>query len=646
AIAADLAGGVNVVSLKTGTQLYHYQTGGYVTASPAVSDNDILVSSSDGFLYDFAPGGGNETTLPKTVITSPADSSTVANPNGSLTVTGTASDGLGVGGVGVAIEESGPTGQWWDAATSSWVSGPVDNPATVSATGSKSTTWTFSYPVPRAGSTFEVAAYTTSTGGQSDIKGSHSGFDVQASTSGPMVTAASGFAVPGMTVDLSGSGFTASETVSATMLGAIVGTATTTGTGTFSGLVVKVPPSELPGVTAVVVSDTSGKSSSVGIDVTNDWLGFAHDTQHTGFEGNDSALFNLVHPGGNIFMNESWHYNVGHPIETSPAIYDGVLYIADTAGHLYAFDSHNGVLLWTWTSPNGVAIDGSPYVDTERNQIIVGSSDGVVYAVADAGSKKGTTLWSKSVGSKIYSPIELLGTVYVTAADGHVVAINASSGNQRWNVPLGSPVSSAPVLDPAGDATSTGALVIGETSGTVVALNPATGAQLWAPVTLSGGSITASGSIFGGVIYIGAGNDVYALSEATGAQSWVQTLGGAVNCTGAITNSITPGGDTELIIGDGDGKMYALDTATGGTVNFTTNFGSSVVGVAAVKGVAAVETAKGYVGTARSYTDLDTWRFHTAANLDTAPAIINGAVFVGGEDGNVYAFTSYGQPPA
>src|SRR5262249_40000447 len=52
----DLSGAFRVLSLATGTQLYHYQTGSWVSASPAVSNGDILFGSSDGFLYDMSAG--------------------------------------------------------------------------------------------------------------------------------------------------------------------------------------------------------------------------------------------------------------------------------------------------------------------------------------------------------------------------------------------------------------------------------------------------------------------------------------------------------------------------------------------------------------------------------------------------------------
>ena len=75
--------------VATGVQLYSYQTGSYIAGSVAETDGNLLVASADGFLYDFAPGGGNPP-APTTSVTSPAPSSTIPNPGGPLTISGTA----------------------------------------------------------------------------------------------------------------------------------------------------------------------------------------------------------------------------------------------------------------------------------------------------------------------------------------------------------------------------------------------------------------------------------------------------------------------------------------------------------------------------------------------------------------------------
>ena len=119
----DLDGTFRVLSLATGTQLYGYQTGNYTAAGIAETDGNFLETGADGFLYDFAPGGGNPTG-PTTAVTSPAPSSTIANPNGPLTVSGTATSASTIGAVDVAVQENGGAGLWWDSVSGSWVREP------------------------------------------------------------------------------------------------------------------------------------------------------------------------------------------------------------------------------------------------------------------------------------------------------------------------------------------------------------------------------------------------------------------------------------------------------------------------------------------------------------------------------------------
>ncbi len=56
-LTTNLYGQFQVLSLATGALLYSYQTGSYIGSGPAVVDRNILITSADGFLYDFAVGG-------------------------------------------------------------------------------------------------------------------------------------------------------------------------------------------------------------------------------------------------------------------------------------------------------------------------------------------------------------------------------------------------------------------------------------------------------------------------------------------------------------------------------------------------------------------------------------------------------------
>ncbi len=55
----DVAGQVHVITLASGASLYTYQTHNYIAASVADVNGNLLVTSADGFLYDFSVGGGN-----------------------------------------------------------------------------------------------------------------------------------------------------------------------------------------------------------------------------------------------------------------------------------------------------------------------------------------------------------------------------------------------------------------------------------------------------------------------------------------------------------------------------------------------------------------------------------------------------------
>lgn len=641
--AGEIGGGVDVVSLASGAQLYRHQTAGYITASPAISNGDVIIASSDGYLYNFAVGGGTDPANPTTAITYPADTSTLANPNGSLAVIGGATDMTGIAAVEVAIQEDGVDGQWWDGATNSWSSGPVNNAATLVTPGATSSAWTFPYPVGQPGGTYHVIAYTVSTTGQSDVKGASVAFSVTAGK-GAKVKASPNYVAPGSSLTLTGSGFFAGETVTVSMLGSPLATATVNAKGNIPSTKVRIPTKTAFGPTSLVA--TGGKSlraSTIAITVGNNWTQFGDGANHTNFEANDPSLYNLVHPGSNLFLDSAWEYQAGSAVDTSPAVANGVAYIGDAAGQLTAIDIHNGVPLWTWTMPAPAAsIEGSPAVDVPRSLVFVGANNGTVYAVS---TTTHVTVWSAQLGGAPSNPLLSSGQLYVTTTApiggstlAQVAAFNEITGATTWSVSLPSATASTPTLDAAN-----GNLIVGESNGNVLELSTATGVTKWTFTTA--GPVTAAASIYGGNVYVGSTDgSVYDLSESSGGEVWAVKTKGPIADTGAVTNDLTTGGVLELVIGSGDGYLYEIN-ATNGQVLNKVNFNSPIMGVAAVKGVAVLETASGLIGSARTYTDLDVWRFLTQAPLVTAPTVVDGAVYVGAADGHLYAFTTYGQPP-
>ncbi|HLM91667.1 MAG TPA: PQQ-binding-like beta-propeller repeat protein [Thermoplasmata archaeon] len=634
---ADIAGGLDVLSVVGPTQLYRYQTGGYITASPAIVGGNILLASTDGFLYDFDVGGGNDATLPNATISYPSQSSALSNPNGNLTVRGNATDPVGLAGVEVAIQSNGVGGPWWDGTGQDWVAGPQLNWATIASPGATTSSWSYPFPPARGGGAYVVTVYGVSSSGQSGIHTNLVGFGVLYSISGPHIQASQPYIPPGDSVVVNGAGFNKSEKVEITLPGSLLATVTASATGALPATSVKIPTKTSFGETSLIATgETSGKSASTALTVSNDWEEVGFDPSHTGYEPNDPALNFLVHPGGNYWVDLAWLFTVGSGFTTSPAIVDGIAYVGDQAGHLYAVDIHNAGMIWNWTLPSGQPIDGSPAVDPNLGLVFIGANDGTVDAVH---VQNGTTDWSATVGGDVSAPIFAGGVVYVTTSGGGVDALNESTGAGVWSVTLPSKVTSAATLNSTAQV-----LLVGQSNGNETELSTLTGTTVWNYKT--GGAVEGSATLSGGLVFFGSTDkNVYALNQSTGTKIWSYTAAATVTGTGTLTDHYTfNSGQSEFAIGASNGKLYVLSASTG-ALFYTVSVHGSIVAVSSAEGIFIMETAKGQVSAARSYTPLVVWKYNTTGSLTTAPAIVDGTIYVAGANGSFYAFTTFGQAP-
>jgi eukaryotic-like serine/threonine-protein kinase len=81
-----------------------------------------------------------------------------------------------------------------------------------------------------------------------------------------------------------------------------------------------------------------------------------------------------------------WSYDTGSSMASSPAVANGVVYIGNWDGTVYALKASTGAKLWSYKT-GGVA--SSPGV--ANGVMYVGSFDGNVYAL---NANTGTKLWS------------------------------------------------------------------------------------------------------------------------------------------------------------------------------------------------------------------------------------------------------------
>jgi outer membrane protein assembly factor BamB len=206
-----------------------------------------------------------------------------------------------------------------------------------------------------------------------------------------------------------------------------------------------------------------------------------------------------------------WRRVIG-PSETSPLVAGRLVYAGDWTGAVYAFDRRTGRTVWTYRT--GGEVKGA-FARTGR-RLFVGSYDHHLYAL-DA--RTGALIWRSSSQDRLggrgtfYStPAAAYGRVYIGSTDGKVYSFGAASGELRWSQSTGGYVYASPAVWKE-------RILVGSYSGTFYALDAATGDIRWK--FEADGAISGSASVIGDVVYFSTlKGRTFGLDAATGRRVW------------------------------------------------------------------------------------------------------------------------------
>lgn len=121
---------------------------------------------------------------------------------------------------------------------------------------------------------------------------------------------------------------------------------------------------------------------------------------------------------------ELWHVPVENYMQAAPTYVDGVVYIGDTSGYVYAIDVETRTIKPGWPFKAGDAVWAEALVAEGR--VYVASMDHHLYCL-DA--ERGEVLWDQKLGGAMAaSPVLEDGILYVGAFDGKVYALDAGTG--------------------------------------------------------------------------------------------------------------------------------------------------------------------------------------------------------------------------
>lgn len=331
-----------------------------------------------------------------------------------------------------------------------------------------------------------------------------------------------------------------------------------------------------------------------------------------------------------------WTFPAEGPIDSSPAIYKGVIYVGSDDTNLYAIDERNGRMLWRSTL--GGKVKSSPAVTD--SVIVVGCEDQYVYGIAPS---SGQVKWKVRTNDRVSSSPALYdGIAYFGGWDGQVYAVNADSGAIKWAYPGPVPdqneagatgpkpgagigrITGSPALAP-------GMVLVASQEGYLYALNSNDGKVIWRYKT--SGKILGSPMIMDGTVYVGSWDkNLYALDLASGATRW--------KFQGQESFSIAPtGADGKVYAGNDDHIMYCLNAASGKVLWKTTIFSPvpllssspAIIGKMMFCGspdnsVYAIDTRNGAVK----------WKFPTQRPIISSPAVCDSGICIGSQDGNLY----------
>lgn len=291
-----------------------------------------------------------------------------------------------------------------------------------------------------------------------------------------------------------------------------------------------------------------------------------------------------------------------------------------------------------WAVQTEGPIRGAPLVHGPR--VYVGSADGALYAVDRA---SGEVQWKVATGGPIAGAPAVAGDLVIVAGRGdRVLALAAADGTERWTFTLrpallpptewnyftAPPViDGAQVLVPAGD-------------GCLYALDVATGRERWRYQT--GDALRAAPRVADGVVYQPSGDDyVYALNATDGGLQWKFATDGVGYdlSSGYIRSDIFTRPclrHGRLCFGSRDGKVYALDPATG-----TKIWDFSYGGTWAMSAVADDETL--YVGWSTNHkisaldlaTGAERWAIDAGSLTYTTGLLLDDRVYFGSANGRL-----------
>lgn len=229
---------------------------------------------------------------------------------------------------------------------------------------------------------------------------------------------------------------------------------------------------------------------------------------------------------------------------------------------------------------------------------MVGGSSGLTNTNPSAAIEETPTAnWTYAATEWVDPPILADGTVYFTAEDHHLYAVDAASGRERWHVRFPAGVGGTP-------AYADGSLFVCDSADTVYRVQPESGDVVWEfelnteSTVYGAGYSPPSPVVANGLVYVTTRSELYALEPETGSPRWVRRPGSEeeslLSYPAVCDGRVVVGQWSGTVWSDNDG-LYAFDAETG--ARLWENSPRATGGIARIKNPPALTRDAAYVTT-------------------------------------------------
>jgi outer membrane protein assembly factor BamB len=321
-----------------------------------------------------------------------------------------------------------------------------------------------------------------------------------------------------------------------------------------------------------------------------------------------------------------WTFKAGQPVKGSAAIAAGRTYFGDDGGVLHCVNLQTGKEVWKFEID--ASIEATPLV--LDGLCYLGASNGKFYALdAATGEKK----WEFETSDKILAgaswakdPASGARWILVGSYDFSFYALDAVSGKPQWKVETENFINSTPAV------TSNGLALFGGCDSLLHVVSLKERKEL--RTIDAGGYIPGSAAADGNTAYLG--NDakkVFAFDISKGSTEWTFR-----DRNFSYFSSPALGQDA-VIIGGRDKRLHCLDRKTGERRWFFATKGDvDSSPVLCTDGGIIFGSVDGRLYCVELADGKERWNYEIGSPITGSPAVANGVIVIGAQDGNLYCF--------